>query len=120
MNALDSPIPEEYVHLVETLNQCPVTAIEVERWAKIDPVLAVVACYVAQGWPTKPEQETLEYFRVKDQLSLHGGCVLRGSRVVVPVAGRKIFTTGSAQRASRDDENEEPGKVICVVARNGF
>ena len=91
MNVLDSPIPEEHVRLVETLNQCPVTAIEIERWTKIDLVLAVVARYVAQGWSTKPEQETLEHFRVKDQLSLHGGCVLRGRRVVVQVAGRKIL-----------------------------
>ena len=49
----------------------------------------------------KPEQETLEYFHVKDQLSLHGGCVLRGSRVVVPVAGRKILL--------QDLHREHPG-----------
>ena len=37
VNVMDSPIPEECVHLVEKLNQRPVTAIELEQWTKLTP-----------------------------------------------------------------------------------
>ena len=100
-NVLEPPNLEETVHLMETLNQSPMTASDISKWTKDDPVLATVARYVAQGWPGKPEAMTSDYFRVKDELSLQFGCLLRGSRVVVPNAGR--------QKLLQDIHAEHPG-----------
>ena len=37
-----------------------------------------------QGSSNEPDEKLKLYFRVKDELSIADGCVLRGSRVVVP------------------------------------
>ena len=43
------------------------------------------------GWPTLNSDATLQpYFNRKDELSVVDGCVLWGSRVVIPPPGRKL------------------------------
>ena len=44
---------------------------------------------VLQGWIDTTDEQLQPYQRRKDELSVHTGCVLLGSRVVVPPAGHK-------------------------------
>ena len=43
---------------------------------------------VLQGWHDGEDEEILPFNRRKQELSMQDGCVLWGSRVVVPQAGR--------------------------------
>ena len=45
--------------------------------------------YVLQGWRRSPNDQTEPYYLCKDELSIQDGCLLRGSRVTVPPAGRQ-------------------------------
>ena len=95
------PTPGENILVMDMFNQSPVTADMVAQWTKKDPVLARVERLVAQGWSSNPQSELLAYARVKDELSLQSGCVLRGARVVIPEAGRKALL--------QDLHREHPG-----------
>ena len=48
----ESPSPEvvSLLHRLEVL-ESPVSADEIKRWTREDPVLARVLKYVLQGWP---------------------------------------------------------------------
>ena len=51
-------------------------------------MLSKVQTMVLQGWTHTTLDELKPYQQRKDQLSIHNGCILLGSRVVVPVAGQ--------------------------------
>ena len=42
-----------------------------------------------QGWRQSADDQTEPYYLCKDELSIQDGYLLRGSRVVVPPAGRQ-------------------------------
>ena len=84
------PMPADTNFLLEHLNNTPVTANMIKRWTNQDPVLAKVRNLVLQGWPVSITNEDMRpYFNKQTELSIEGGCVLRGTRVVVPPQGRK-------------------------------
>ena len=81
--------PPELVLLAEHLADSPVTASDIRIWTKRDPTLAKVLQFVQQGWPSESAPE-LNAFRAKQlELSLDQGCILWGSRVVIPSQGRE-------------------------------
>ena len=41
------------------------------------------------GWANTDEDQLQPYQHCRDELSVHAGCVMLSSRVVIPVAGRK-------------------------------
>ena len=45
--------------------------------------------YLLQGWQQSPNDQTEPYCLCKDKFSIHDGCLLQGSRVTVPPAGRQ-------------------------------
>jgi hypothetical protein len=57
-----------------------------------DPILAAVMRYTAEGWPTKPHlKETSttmaeSYRKIAESLSTAEGCLLYGTRVVIPLS----------------------------------
>ena len=51
-------------------------------------MLSKVQKMVSQGWTHTTLDELKPYQQRKDQLSVHNGCVLLGSRVIIPVAGQ--------------------------------
>jgi predicted aspartyl protease len=80
-----TPIPQEVVNLVEHLNQSPVDALKIKQWTMRDPVLAQVLKFTLQGWPSQVDDENVKpYFTRKEEISVQEGCLLWGSRVVVP------------------------------------
>lgn len=83
------PIPEEIVFLMQTLQGSPVTATHIKKWTDQDPVLSRVRYMVLHGWRDSMEEEFTPFNRRHTELSVQDGCVLWGSRVVVPRQGRK-------------------------------
>ena len=67
-------------HLAESL----VTADYIRSWTQRDPILASVLQYVCQGWPNQGDHKLNPFSAKKEKLSVHKGCILWGSRVVVP------------------------------------
>ena len=87
----DTPKPAEVVHLMEYLETSPVSSAQVRVWTDRDPVLSKVTRWILSGWPTESsskEEELCPYTRRRYELSVEDGCVLWGSRVVVPPKGR--------------------------------
>ena len=83
--------PPELVMLMDHLNESPVTSEQISSWTRRDPVLSAVLQAVKQGWPVQCQPMLASYAKHKLELSVHGGCVLWGSRVVVPPQGRKAI-----------------------------
>ena len=81
------PTPAETVHLMEFVDSSPVTASCIRTFTARDPVLSVVLQYTRDGWPTTGllNPELVQFRRREGELSTHEGCLLWGSRVVVPV-----------------------------------
>ena len=44
---------------------------------------------MSQGWRSSHNEQTAPYYLCREELSIQDGCLLRGSRVVVPPAGRQ-------------------------------
>ena len=82
----------ELVHLMEYLDSSPVSSSQIRMWTDRDPLLSKVKQWTLSGWPaddTDDEMEELRPFRRRRyELCVEEGCVLWGSRVVVPPKGR--------------------------------
>jgi hypothetical protein len=84
------PIPRETVLLMQGLQATPVNSKQIEKWTTRDPLLAKVRKLVTQGWePAKDNKELKLYATRKLELSVEGGCLMWGQRVVVPPPGRQ-------------------------------
>lgn len=88
--SVDVPVPGETILLIEHLNSTPVHAEEIEEWTQLDPLLRQVTFCIKNGWKEKNKDEELRpYFSRRNELSAHEGCILWGSRVVIPEPGRE-------------------------------
>ena len=88
------PIPGETILLLDMLNSLPVTSEHIRQWTSKDPVVSKVKFMVQQGWQNSKETNLTPYQRRKNELSVHDGCLLWGTRVVVPPPGRARITQG--------------------------
>ena len=80
--------PAEVVHLINHLSS---TTATVKAWTNKDPVLAKVKGFLLLGWPKKLSGDDFKpYADRKSELSLEDGCILWGSRVVIPPQGRRL------------------------------
>ncbi|MCY3927858.1 MAG: DDE-type integrase/transposase/recombinase [Acidobacteria bacterium] len=82
-------MPEELVFLMETLKIFPVTIKQMKRWTDRNPVMASVRRFVKQGWPKSVKSEFHPHHSRKLELSIQDGCLLWGSRIIVPKLGRE-------------------------------
>uniref|UniRef100_A0AAV2K5K2 Gypsy retrotransposon integrase-like protein 1 n=1 Tax=Knipowitschia caucasica TaxID=637954 RepID=A0AAV2K5K2_KNICA len=65
-----------------------VSATEVSQWTRKDPVLSRVRQFIQHSWPSQQSDPAFQPYSVrKMELSVQDGCVLWGSRVVVPPPG---------------------------------
>ena len=79
------PIPGDILLLTEQLSSSPITAKEIKVMTEKDQVLSKVLHFVLHGWPqTKVEEELRPYYTRRNELSHFDGCLLWGSRVIVP------------------------------------
>ena len=81
-----TPVPGDWIQLVNFLESSPVTSMHIREQTRKDPVLSKVLRFCESGWHAAPKGDpTLTpYTRRKDELSTQNGCILWGSRVVVP------------------------------------
>ena len=82
-------LPGNLVHLLDHLSSTTFDATFIKKWTNTDPVLAQVRNFCLQGWPRASlTAEFKPYVSRKDELSILDGCVLWGSRIVIPPQGR--------------------------------
>lgn len=92
----EEEVPEEEgrVMMLDHLDAPPITDRQVERWTSRDPILARVREYVGRGWPKGVINPCFApYYQRRDELSIQGGCLLWGARVVIPPKGRSAVLT---------------------------
>ena len=85
------PVPGDTVLMMEALSDMgsAVSATTIKSWTDRDPVLSWVRRMVLHGWQQQEGVDFQPYEQRKHELSVEDGCVLWGSRVVVPSAGRE-------------------------------
>lgn len=85
------PVPGDLLLLKEHLGTVsPLTSQQIKSWTDKDPVLSRVRKFVSHGWPCQEASEELQpYLRRRDELSVLDGCILWGSRVVIPAPGQE-------------------------------
>ena len=81
------PLPGETVLLLDMLNSLPVTAQQIRQWTNNDPVLSRVRNLLLRGWQCTLDEDLKPFQKRRDELSVQSGCVLWGSRVIVPPPG---------------------------------
>ena len=62
----------------------PVTAEQIQRTTRRDPILSQVHRFVQDGWPRQVEDNYKPFFKCKNELSIEAGCLLWGNRVIIP------------------------------------
>ena len=67
----------------------PLCASDVAKATEQDPCLSKVLHRVRQGWSKNDDEELSAFFRCQHELSVESGCLLRGSRVMIPVVFRR-------------------------------
>ena len=88
--------PPELVLLAEHLDDSPVTDEQIRRSTRQDPELSPIVHFLQQGWPriqSSRNPQLAPFLNKKDELSLFEGCILWGTRVVVPSAYRDAVLT---------------------------
>ena len=82
--------PDERVLLIEELDSSRISAVQISHCIDRDPTLAHVREYLTRGWPDdKIDMNMAPYHCRRDELSVQGGCVLRGAKVVIPPQSRQ-------------------------------
>ena len=83
------PLPAEVVFLLQTLDYSPITSEQIRSMTRRDPVLSKILDYVTTGaWPTNCVDSNLSAYFIK-HISIEQGCVLWGTRVIIPSRGRE-------------------------------
>ncbi|XP_060110491.1 uncharacterized protein K02A2.6-like, partial [Heteronotia binoei] len=79
------PAPAHHIMLVESLPEQPLHAAEVAKATQKHKILSRVLDWVVRGWPEGNMGEEFKPYKTRrEELTAHKGCLLWGSRVVVP------------------------------------
>ncbi|XP_052003949.1 uncharacterized protein K02A2.6-like [Xyrauchen texanus] len=75
-----------YLHalICEHLEDVPLSAKQISKMTRKDTELSKFHRYIMEGWPKEVSEGMKVYFKKKEELSVEQGCVLCGTRVVVP------------------------------------
>ena len=83
--------PEDLNVLINHLSSISIGAANIKEWTAKDPVLSCVRRFITTGWPEKNLGDKYSPYATKrHELSTLDGCILWGSRVIVPSPGRKL------------------------------
>ena len=74
---------------VSQFNVLPVTCQKVRRETQRDPTLVKVYESTMKGWKNEQAPSMPPFYSRKDELTVHQGCIMWGSRVVVPTKLRR-------------------------------
>ena len=76
---------EEESFTVTSVEKLPITAKKIAEATQKDPILSKVFELTSSGWPSKCMDPLLEvYFTRRYELTLEDGCIVWGTRVIVP------------------------------------
>ena len=86
-------VPEvgEVIYLLNEVDTKLVRLHEVRTWTRRDPVVSQVVRFAQSYWPHEsPRDPALQpYFTRQNELTSEQGCLMWGSRLVIPAAGRQ-------------------------------
>ena len=77
-------VSEATLYTLQQLDNLPVTADQISKATRNNPLLSKAKQYTLKGWPKNYEQALIPYYRYRNELSIECGCLLWGSRVVIP------------------------------------
>ena len=90
------PLPDECSIATEepifqvTLDKLPLTSQQIADGTRKDPILSKVWSYTLNGWPAQIQDRDMQpYFSRRTELSVEGGVVLWGMRVVNPTTSAR-------------------------------
>jgi transposase InsO family protein len=66
------------------IDSMPVTAKQIAQATRTDQVLSRVYEFTMTGWPESTEEELKPYTAKKSEISVEEGCLLWGTRVIIP------------------------------------
>ena len=83
-----TPQPQETIFLMENMDNSTITAKQIQLWTRRDRILSQVYRYTLNGWPKDTDPQLRPHKSRMAELSVFDGCILWGSRIVVPPPGR--------------------------------
>ena len=83
-----SPDLPEVILMMENMDDSPISSHDIAVRTKRDPLMSQVYRYIQEGWPTTYDEELKPYAVRKEELSTQHGCIVWGSRVVIPPSAR--------------------------------
>ena len=81
---MEGRVSEATLYNLQQLDSLPVTAEQICKATRNNLLLSKVRQYTLTGWPQNYEQALTPYYRRKNKLSIECGCLMWGSRVVIP------------------------------------
>ena len=82
-------LPGDHIQLLNHLSATTANTATIRRYTNTDPILSQVQNFTLEGWPTTKLEEPFQpYCRRKAELSILEGCIVWGSRVVIPPPAR--------------------------------
>ena len=94
LKEMPSNVPKtgETILVMERVDDSLITPNDIQKWTQRHPLLSKVAHMIKKGWPEQcPAPEFKPYYQRRDELSVEEGCILWGSRVVIPPQGRSTM-----------------------------
>ena len=63
---------------------------QIKTHTRDDPILSKVMCYTMSGWPSVVDPDLVPFKTRRYELCLEQGCILWGTRVIIPMALQKM------------------------------
>lgn len=84
-----TPIPGEIIQMIESIDRSQVNTEQIAKWTERDPILSRIRRFVMVWWPLTSDRDISPFEHRKDELSMENGCLLLGTRVVIPKQGQE-------------------------------
>ena len=86
------PVPADMILMTQYLDMSPVTASDIRHETSCDPVLSQVFIWTRDGFPDHNNDKLLKpYTQRRDEFSIHDGCLMWGTQVIIPSAYRQAL-----------------------------
>ena len=113
------PIPGETILLIENLDRTHVNAELILQWTNRDPILSRIRRFLLVGWPITSDKDSAPFEHRKEELSIENGCVLLGSRVVIPKQGQESIVEILHEGHPGISRMKKSCTRVCLVAWHG-
>ncbi|CAH8853639.1 unnamed protein product [Trichobilharzia szidati] len=83
--------PSETVSLIQWINSFEMIIGKLHRQTELDSTLSQVKIYTMKGWPKYVDAKYKPYQQRKQEITMKNGCLLYGTRIIIPTACRKVI-----------------------------